>query len=149
MKKIITAIITLFIIFSSNTNTFAEEWYIEKLLDLNYKVEQNDIDFATLKPIYFNNQENRRIYSELISTTESLKNLIMKNYREWKFSYYQASWIVKSYNYFIYHTNKYFSYLRTKELNWNYKEVDTAIRNSLINMRNKYKRVKYLISLSY
>lgn len=148
MKKISSFIIAIIFFFSSVSNIFASEWYIEKLLDLNYKKEQVDLDLTKLNTVYFNNQENKRTYLELLDTTNLLKKQLMKNYREWKYTTSQISWIIKSYNYFIYYTNKYFYYLKIKENTNSYAELDTAIKVNLVKMRSSYQRLKYLVSIS-
>lgn len=142
MKKIITFIITLSVILSSLSTTFAEEWYIERLLDLNYWVEQYNLDLSNIDYIYFNDDKYNRIYRELKTVDSILKKWFMKNYRNWKLEYYQISWIVTNYNNFIYHTNQFFFFLKLKEQRPYYTELDSAIINSSRNMRSSYNKVK-------
>ena len=145
MHKIITAIITTLVIFSSISTTNAEDSYIERLLDLNYWVEQYNLDLSEIKYISFNNDKYNRIYNELKMVDSILKKEIMKNYRNWDYTYYQANWIVTNYNNFVYYTNKFFFYLKLKEQNNNYKEVDTAIIRNYTNMRTSYNTMKNII----
>jgi hypothetical protein len=145
MKKIILFIITLSFIFSSLSNTFAEEWYIERLLDLNYWIEQYDIELSNINYIHFNDEKYNRIYNELKTVDSILKNEFMKKYRSWEYWNYQTNWIIKNYNNFIYYTNKFFYFLKLKEQNPNYKEVDTAIMSSYKNMKSYYNNFKNIV----
>lgn len=144
MNKIIKVIITLTIIFSSLSTTFAEEWYIENLFDLNYWIEEMDLDLHEIKYIYFKNEKYNRLYREIKTVDSLLKNGFMKNYRNWTYNYYKMNWIVSSYNKFIYNTNQFFFFIKLKEKNSNYSEANTAIMNSYRNMRIYYSKVKNL-----
>jgi hypothetical protein len=144
MTKIIKVIITLTIIFSSLSNTFAEEGYIENLFDLNYWVEELDLNLHEIKYIHFNNEKYNRIYREIKTVDSLLKNGFMKNYREWIYDYYQMNWIVSSYNKFIYNTNLFLYFIKIKEENNQYSEVNSAIKNSYRNMNIYYSKVKNL-----
>jgi|SaaInlStandDraft_3_1057020.scaffolds.fasta_scaffold00576_10 hypothetical protein len=145
MKKIILAIISLSFIFSSLSNTFASEWYIENLLDLNYWVEEYTLNLNELDYIHFSNEKYNIMYRNLKDVNTGLKSGFMEQYRNWEYEYYQMNWIVTNYNNFIYHTNKYFLYLRIKELNNNFWEVDYAIINSYRNMRSSYTNMKNIV----
>ena len=142
MKKIITFIITLSIILSSLSTTFAEEWYIERLLDLNYQVEEYSLDLTEINYIHFNDDKYNKMYNELKTVNSLLKKWFITNYKNWEFDYYQISWIVKNYNDFIYHTNQFFFFIKLKEQRPYYKELDSAILNSSRNMRSSYSKVK-------
>ena len=107
MKTIIKSIIVLSLIFTSLSSTFAKEWYLEILLDLNYWIEQKNLDLENINYIYFNNNKYNRIYNELKTVDSLLKESFIKQYREWKLKYYQINWIVSNYNNFIYHTNQF------------------------------------------
>jgi len=144
MNKIIKFIITLTIIFSSQSNTFAEEGYIENLFDLNYWVEELDLDLHDIKYIYFNNEKYNRIYREIKTVDSLLKDGFMRNYRNWEYEYYQMNWIVNNYNKFIYNTNQFFFFIKLKEQNSNYSEVNSAIMSSYRNMKIYYSKVKNL-----
>jgi hypothetical protein len=144
MTKIIKVIITLTIIFSSLSNTFAEEGYIENLFDLNYWVEELDLNLHEIKYIHFNNEKYNRIYREIKTVDSLLKNGFMKNYREWIYDYYQMNWIVSSYNKFIYNTNLFLYFIKIKEENNQYSEVNSAIISSYRNMNIYYSKVKNL-----
>ena len=145
MKKIITSIITFSIILSSLSTTFASESYIEELLDLNYWVEEFNINLSDIDFIRFNNPKYAIMYRNFNDVNNGLKNWLMSQYRNWDYEFYQMSWIVTNYNNFIYHTNKYFLYLKLKEINNNYWEVDTAIINSYRNMRSSYTNMKNIV----
>lgn len=145
MKKIILPIITLTIIFSSLSNTFAKEWTLERLLDLNYWVEKYNLSLSQIDYIRFNDSKYNNMYNELIEIDSTLRNEFMKKYRNWEYEYYQMNWIVTNYKNFVYYVNKYFLYIRMKEINNRYMELDTAILNSYRNMRSSYNKVKNIV----
>jgi len=145
MKKITTSIIMLTIFFSSFSVSFAEEWYIEKILDLNFWVEEKKLDLSEINNIYFKTSKYTYTYEQLKIADSTLRKGFMEKYRNWDFEYYQTNWIVTNYNNFIYYTNKFFFYLKIKEQNNNFVELDTAIINSYTNMRSSYRKVKELI----
>lgn len=145
MKKIISIIITLTLILSSLSTTFAEEWYIERLFDLNYNIEETNLNLSQINYIHFNEEKYNRIYNEFKTVDSILKKWFMKNYREWNYEYYQINWIITNYNNFIYHTNQFFFFIKLKEQNNNYTENNTAIIRSYTNMRSSYNKVKNLI----
>jgi len=142
MKKIIISIITLIIIFSSFGNTFAEEWYIEKLLDLNYGAQGHKIELIKLNNISFNNSGNNNVFKELQKMDTILRTGFMNNYRNWEYSYAQMEWIITSYRNFIYYANKFFSLLKMQEKNPSYEEIDDAIIESFWNMKSTFKKLK-------
>ena len=146
MKKIISLIIVLTIFFSSLTKTFAEEWYIEKLLNLNYWVEEFNLNLSKLNNIYFNDEKNNRIFNELKTVDSLLTNQFMLKYKNWEYEYYEINWIIKNYNNFIYYTNKYFYFIKLNEQRPYYKENNTAILNSYKNMISSYKKIKYILT---
>lgn len=149
MKKIINIIITLSIFFSSMDYTFAEEWYLEKLLDLNYWVEEHSIELAKMDSVSFNNPEFNKVYNELQNIDRVLKDEFIKKYRNWEYTYYQVNWIVTNYKNFVYHANKLFYMLKIEENNPNYDEMGKAILNSYTNMRSSFKKVKNIVKKSY
>lgn len=149
MKKIINIIITLSIFFSSMDYTFAEEWYLEKLLDLNYWVEEHNIELAKMDNVNFNNPEFNKVYNELQNIDRVLKDEFIKKYRNWEYTYYQVNWIVTNYKNFVYHANKFFYMLKIEENNPNYDEMGKAILNSYTNMRSSFKKVKNIVKKSY
>ncbi|USN58310.1 MAG: hypothetical protein H6767_08630 [Candidatus Peribacteria bacterium] len=51
-----------------------------------------------------------------------------------------------NYRYFIYHTNRFFEYLKVKETTPWVTETDDAILTHYRKMRTHYNRVKYLVS---
>lgn len=145
MKKIINIIIITIFFFSSFKYTFAQEWYMEKLLDLNYWVEEHKIEITKLESIYFNNPEFSIAYDELRGMDRVLKDEFLKKYRNWEYTYYQINWIITSYNKFIYHANKFFNLLKIEEQNPDYEEIDKAILNSYTNMRSSFRKVKNIV----
>ena len=145
MKKITKLIITLSLIFSSLSTTFAKEWYIESLLNLNYSVEEYKLDLVKIDYINFNNKKHKQVYNKLKTSNDILKKWFIKNYKDWKYKSYQINWIIKNYNNFVYHTNKLFLFLKIKEQNNNYTELNTAILRSYINMKTSFTRVQNII----
>jgi len=145
MKNIIKFIITLSLIFSSLSTTFAEEWYIEKLLNLNYGIEAMNLNLKNINHQSFHNEKYNKIYNELKNIDNIFKKNIMKNYRDWKYWYYQINWIIKNYNNFIYHTNMFLSFLKIKEQNNYYSEINHAIISSYTNIKESYNNMKNII----
>ena len=145
MKKITKLIISFTIIISSLSTTFAEEWYIEKLLDLNYGIEEYELNLSEIKYIHFKNQNFNKIYNELKTADSVLKKWFMRKYRNWELEYYKINWIIKNYNNFVYHTNQFFLFLKLKEQRPYYKETTQAILTNYKEMRNSYKKVKNII----
>lgn len=142
MKKIIIFIISFTIFLSSQSNTFAEEWYIERLLDLNYWVEELTLGLSELEYVQFNTAQYDNMYNELKNADWLLRTEFMKKYRNWEYTYSQINWIITNYNNFIYYTNKFFYYLKLKESGYSYTELDSAMIKSFTNMRNSYRHVQ-------
>ena len=144
MKKITLFFVSLFTLLHFSS-TYAEEWYIEQLLDLNYGIEQYELDLRELDYIYFNDSKYNYVYNELKRVDSILKTEFMNKYRSWEYEYYQTNGIVTNYNNFIYHTNKFFFYLKMKESNPNYWEINTAILHNYRSMKSSYSKVKNIV----
>lgn len=145
MKKLLISILSIFIFFSIANKSIAEEWYIEKILDLNYWIEDYKLNLPNIEYRYFYNKNILKAYNSFKKTDKLLKDEIIKKYRNNEIDYYKMNWIVLNYNNFVYHTNKFFKYLSIKEIQPNSKEVNQAILNNYELSRNYYKRTKYLI----
>lgn len=145
MKKIIYSIIVTFLVFSSTNISFANDWYIEKLLDFNSIVQKQELDLSELKYIEFDNEKYNRIYSGIKTVDSILRKWFIKNYNEWKYEYYEINWIIKNYNDFIYHTNQFFYFIKLKQQNKNYVELNSALKKSTIDMISSYNKVKFII----
>ncbi|MFK7780072.1 MAG: hypothetical protein QM490_02895 [Candidatus Gracilibacteria bacterium] len=144
MRKIITYIIAFIIFFSSLSITFAEEGYIEKLLDLNFGVEEYNLNLSSIDYIHFNNPQYNHIYNELKTIDSILREEFMKKYRSGEYEYYQTNGIITNYNNFVYYINRFFFYLKIKEGN-SFIELDTAIIRNYRNMRSSYTKVKNIV----
>ena len=143
MTKIIKTIIALTIIFTSLSTTFAEEeWYIEKLLDLNYWIEEYQLNLSSIDYIHFNEYKYNRVYTELKRIDSILKIDFMQKYRDWEYEYYQINWIVTNYNNFVYYSNQFLFFLKIKEQNNNFVETNDAILRSYRNMLSSFTKVK-------
>ena len=145
MKKIIKIIITLTVIISSLSPTFAENWYIENILNLDYTIEENNLELSQINYYHFNTVQYKNIYLNMKKVNELLKKWIINNYKNWTYWYYQVNWIIKNHNNFTYNLNQFFFYLKIKESWANYVELNTAIKRSSINVINSYNRIKNLI----
>ena len=145
MKKIINIIIAISLLLSSLSTTFASQWYLETLLDLNYWIEEHNLELAELDNIYFKNKLFNKVHNKLKKADKILKREIIQKYRNWEYEYYQVNWIVKNYKNFIYHANQFFYYLKIEEQHPNYRDLDTAILRSYRNMNSNYRKVKNLI----
>lgn len=145
MKKIILLIITILLFFSSVTNSFAEEGYVDRLFNFKSWIEEEKLNSITLKYVNFKSSKYNSIYNEFKNADSILRKEFIKKYRNWEYEYYQLNWIINNYTKFIFYTNMYFYYLKVNEGNSNYTELDTAIVESLDNMKTYYIRVKNLV----
>ncbi|MDD2871238.1 MAG: hypothetical protein PHS49_04565 [Candidatus Gracilibacteria bacterium] len=146
MKKILFVIIASFFIFSRLlNNTFADDGYIVNMLNLNSQNEENNINLANLDNIQFYNADYSNKYNQLKNIDKVFKKEFIKKYKNGEYSYYQINGIISNYKNFIYYTNKYFYFLKIKKQNQNYREIDQAISNSIINMKNYLNRVKNIV----
>jgi len=146
MKNLIYIILSIFIFFSiSNITSADKEWYIEKLLDLNYWIEEYKIQINDLEYVYFYDTKSQKMYDNFRTADQLLKDEIIRLYRSWEIDYYKMNWIIQNYNLFVYHTNKMFNYISIKEVRSDFKELDTAILKNYENSRSYYSRAKLLI----
>ena len=144
MKNFSKLIITLICFFSIANNTFASEWYIEQLLDLNYWIEEYDLELANLDYIYFTDEITNEMFTEFRKINELLKWEIISKYRSNEFDFYKTNGIISSHKKFVYYTNRLFYYISLKEQRQDYKELDDAILKTYKNVRIYYRKVKNL-----
>lgn len=145
MKKIFCTIIFTFCIFSTLNFANAQEWALDKVLDLPYWVEEFEIKLPQVKNHFFINKSNSNSLKNFKNIDSNLRNIFIEKYRNWEFDYKTTNWIIQNYSLFVYHTNKYFEYLSTKERNPKFKEVNTAISRNYNLSRSYLKKVKYII----
>ncbi len=147
MKKLVYIILSIFLFFSIVSISSAEnkEWYIEKLLDLSYWIEDYKFQINDINYVYFYDSKSQKMYDNFRTAEQILKDELMKMYREWNIDYYKMNWIITNYNLFVYHTNKLFSYLSIKEVRPDFKELDSAIIKNYELSRSYYTRTKLLI----
>jgi len=147
MKKLVFIILPIFLFFSISNITSAEnkEWYLEKLLDLNYWIEDYKFNINDLNYVSFYNSQSQKMYDNFRTADKMLKDELLKKYRSWEIDYYKMNWIVTNYNLFVYHTNKMFNYLSIKEVRSDFKELDSAILKNYELARTYYSRSKLLI----
>jgi len=145
MKKFILHIIVVISFFSIANTSFADEWYIEKLLDLNYWIEEYSLQLPSFNTLYFKDSNTQNMFKELDHINELLKQEIMKKYRSWEFDYYQVNGIVSSHKNFVYYSNKLFYYISLKDQWYRYKELDDAILINYRNTKSSYRKVKNLV----
>lgn len=149
MRYISTILIILSsLLFSSISMTYAEEWYLEKLLELNTGLEVYEMGLTQMDSMTFSNQSIQNTYNAFLKVDTSLRNEFIRQYRAWELSYAQMRDIVVNYNTYIYYTNRTFYYLRQKELGYDNKETQRAIINGYSSMRTYYVRVKGVINNS-
>lgn len=145
MGKFVKIIIAFFIFISTSNIVNAEEWYIERLLQINSWVEAFDIELTSLDTYYFRDEALRNTYLEFVKVSSLLKKEIIKKYENSELEYYQTKWIITNYKNFIYYTNQIFYFLKLREDWYNWKELDTAVLETYQNIRTYYKRLKNLI----
>jgi len=145
MKKIITTIITLSIFFSTNNISFAKEWYIEQILDLNVWIEEYDLALEHIDYIFFRDPNTQALFNEYKNSVALINQEIIRKYANKEFEYYQINWIISNQKQFIYHINKLFYYISIKEEGNNYIETNDLILENYSKARTYYIRLKYLI----
>jgi len=146
MKVLIKIIIWIFFLFSIVSISFASNrWQLETILDLNYWIETLDINSTKIDNIRFNSYQTYRIYKAFKDTSIILKNELIRQYRNWDIWYYQMNWLVTNYKSFIYYSNRYFYFLKQKEVYPNNKSIDYAIIKNLTNVRSYYMKIKFLV----
>jgi hypothetical protein len=147
--KILSFILTIMLIIPIFQDAYAAEyspWYIDQLLDLNYWIEEYDLELEYIDYIYFSNPQTQAIFENFKEVNRILKDEIIRKYRAWEFEYYQTKWIITNQKMFVYHTNKFFHYLSIKEQNPEYIETDNFILKNYSNMRIYYNRLRHLVN---
>lgn len=148
MKKLLASIIAVISLFSISTQTFAqEEALFERILDLNYGVEDYEIQLSNLDEMYFFNSNYTRMHSDFKRANTKIKQEIIMYYREWRFTRAQTKGLVKAHKDFVYHTNQVFRNIRYKELDSNFADVDSAILDSYKEARRSYDHIKKIVNL--
>ncbi len=145
MKKIFSIIVFIFI-FSIPNFANANEWYIEKLLQLKVGPEAFTMNLSKIKDVYFVDSDNQEVFDNFKNTSEILRDEILRKYENDEFEYYTMQGIVSNYNSFVYYTNKLFYYLSIREQNSSLDaETENGVSKNYSKARNYFKRLKYLI----
>jgi hypothetical protein len=148
MKKLLALIIAVISLFSISTQTFAQnEPIFERILDLNYGVEDYEIHLANLDEMYFFSSTYKGIHSDFKGANSKIQQEIIQYYREWRFTRSQTQGLVKSHKDFVYYTNQVFRHIKYKELDPNFADVDSAILENYRESRSSYNHIKKIISL--
>lgn len=145
MKKLLLPIISIFAFFSIVNISLAEETYLDEILDLQYWIEEYNLNLSNIEYIYFSDDSKREIYQSYKNTDSILKELFMDYYRAWEIDYYSMNWIITNYNLFVYHTNKFLYYLSLQEKSGDYIDFDSAISRNYSLSRSHYNKVKELL----
>jgi len=148
MKKIVLFIISIWILFSSSLFANAGEWKIEKVLNLNFAVEQIEYKLSELPNKKFKNSKVQAKYNQIQILNKVLTQEFYRKYKSWDIDYYTTKWIIKHHKIFIYNTWKLFEYIGIKLKNPNYIDINDNIINSYSQMRMSFNRIKHLYSLS-
>jgi len=150
MKKIITSIIVLISIISIQSPVFAsDEPIFERILDLNYWVEEYDLQLAHLNEMYFFDKNLNNMHSEFQNANENIKQEIIMYYRQGRFTNYQTQGIIRAQKNFVYYTNQIFIHMKYKELDPNYADVDGQILDNYRKARSSYNKIKQIINTRY
>lgn len=144
MKKLIYTILTTFLFFSIVNISVASEWYMEKILDMAYWVEELKLKIYNLDPVYFTDQNSQNLYNNFRAADNTMREQIWTLYKAGQFDYYRMNGIIDEYNLFLYHTNRMFYYLSLKARIYD-KQLDNAIANNYELSRSHYERVKFLL----
>lgn len=124
----------------------ADEWYIEKLLDINSGPESYKLEsIPTLKTLTFQSPAVQSTYDEFRVIDTALRAEFISQYRAWTLSYYQLQDLITSYSNFIYYVEKTFYYITLEEKGFRSRETETAIINGYTNMRSSYANVKNIL----
>ena len=150
MKKIITSIIVLISIISIQSPVFAsDEPIFERILDLNYWVEEYDLQLAHLNEMYFFDKNLNNMHSEFQNANENIKQEIIMYYRQGRFTNYQTQGIIRAQKNFVYYTNQIFIHMKYKELDPNYADVDGQTLDNYRHARSYYNKIKQIINTRY
>jgi len=151
MKKLVYIIITIITFFSiynqSNANYYWNEnieWYLEKILDLSYWIEEYNFQINEIDNVIFSDKNSQILYNNFRNAERLLKNEFLRKYRNWEIEYYTMNWIIQNFNLFVYHSNKMFYYISIKETRNDFKELDTAIFKNYQNSRSYLWKTKNL-----
>lgn len=145
MRKITAIILSFFIFFSIANNTYANNLSIEKVLDLNYHLEDKKLNLKTINRYQFNSYSKTKMLNDFIYLDWLLRWEVTRLYRNDKLSYNKMNWVVTSYNRFIYHINRYFYYEYLGERS-NYKELLTASNRNFELARWYFQKTKNIIT---
>lgn len=146
MKKIIAGIIAIISVFSTLGTTFAQEPFFENLLDLNYGVEDYQLQLSNLEPMYFYSQELQTMHSEFQRWNQKIKSEIMQYYRDGKLTDYQAQAIVRAHKNFVYYTNQTFRHSYYKELDPYYADVNSQVLKNYTQSRLAYRKIVKILN---
>jgi len=119
---------------------------MEQLLELNTGLEVYELSIPKMDVMTFSESSLQNTYNEFIRVDGILRNEFIRQYRLGELTYYQMRDIITNYSNYIYYTNRTFYYLRQKELGYDNKETQRAIKNGYSSMRTYYVRVKGVIS---
>ena len=145
IKNFISLIISLIFVFSIAKTNISHADYFEDFLNLETAVEELQFEFYKLENPNLNEYIYQKQYYTLNKINPIIKQAIITQYKDWKFWYYQTSWLITHYNNFIYYSNKYFSSLKNKETYWDTKEVQSNILKNLRNMKFYYIKFQNLV----
>lgn len=145
MKKIIFIIISIVLVFSIAKVNISNADFMEDSLNLNTWLEELNLNKYKLENPNLKNYIHQNQYRILSKINNKLKTAIISQYEKQELWYYQTSWVITNYNYFIYYSNKYFTSLKNKEIYWSSKEIENQIYRNLQNMISYYKKFQYII----
>lgn len=141
-KKILSSIISFFLIFSIVNIPFTNADFMEDMLEMDTELIKVEFNFYEIKKQNLRNKQNQEKLNKLIIWSQNVRFLVLRQYKNSKFWYYQMNWIVNKYNNFIYYSNKYFEALKTQEIYWKNKETTTNVKNNLRDMKFSYIKFK-------
>ena len=145
IKKFISLIISLIFVFSIANINISKADFMEDFLNFETELEEIQFEFYSLNNPNLKDSKYQNQYSILNRINPIIKQAIIKQYKDWKFWYYQTNWLITHYNNFIYYSNKYFSSLKNKEIYWNTKEVQSNILKNLRDMKSSYTKFQNLV----
>ncbi len=146
MKKIVSLIIIFVWIFSILNFVNASEWEVSNILDLEYGIQESDLDNIYIKNVKLKNTKYNIMYNKMKKVDTVIKKEILRKIEAGEFSYYTWFDIIRAYSSFIYSVNRLFELYSFKE-NWSDDPyINSNIRNTSFVMKTHYKRLQYLVN---
>ncbi len=138
----ILKIILFFCLFSTISFASAKDGYIETLMEFGEGPEAFEINTIEVQNLTFTNSALQKKYDDYVKATQTLKTALITEYANGNLEYYQVQGLIKNYNNFVYHSNKFFYYLSEKEKYPELRELTDAISRNYKLSRTYFMKIK-------